>query len=70
MSRSTDRGYTTEFHSTPQLWVAYYCGCSECPKGMGITETAAVIDLLEQCDESFATDCGSTDAGSTDRGRP
>ena len=37
-----------EWHSTPQLWVAYRgCGCSEGPKGMGKTQEEAVKMLKE-----------------------
>lgn len=43
-----DRDYTAEFQPTAQVWVAYFCGCSECPKGTGKTEAGAVADLEEQ----------------------
>lgn len=41
---------TLEWHSTPQLWVAYRgCGCPECiVYGMGKTKEAAERDLLER----------------------
>ncbi len=52
------RDYTVEFHDTPQLWVAYFCGCPECPKGTGKTQDEAVADLRSFCgyeDDSSAT---------------
>jgi hypothetical protein len=42
------RDVSVEWHDTPQLWVAYFCGCFECPKGMGKTEAEAIEDLKEQ----------------------
>lgn len=57
-----DRDYTAEFQPTAQVWVAYFCGCSECPKGLGKTEAEAVGDLEEQCgyERSSATNYLST----------
>jgi hypothetical protein len=40
--------YTFEWQSSGQVWVAYYCGCSECPKGTGKTQDEAMADLEEQ----------------------
>ena len=48
---SVPHSYTLEWQSTPQLWVAYRCGCAECPKGMGKTEEAAIADLKEREEE-------------------
>lgn len=45
MSANSYRYYTTEFQPSAQVWVAYYCGCSECPKGLGKTEEEAVKNL-------------------------
>lgn len=60
------RDYTVEFHDTPQLWVAYFCGCPECPKGMGKTQDEAFADLRTVCgyeDEPSATDCSGKTGG-------
>ena len=40
-------GIDLEWHPTPGLWIAYRCGCSECPKGYGQTQEEAVADLEE-----------------------
>jgi predicted RNase H-like HicB family nuclease len=41
--------YTIEWQPTGKVWVAYYCGCSECHKGIGKTQEEAVADLIERC---------------------
>lgn len=38
---------TVEWHPTARLWVAYRCGCAECPKGFGKTKEEAIADLMK-----------------------
>lgn len=51
------RDFTVEFHPTVQLWVAYFCGCSECQKWFGKTKEEAVALIENEVDrDSYTTE--------------